>query len=243
MEISGALNIKVPNTGDTGRFVLATERICFGSIAQQHRPFRNKLVAKARRDARRRSYHVCSQRVDGQRDYNRLASRHLWRDPGWRGRLGGTVITYSIGGLNTNTEFAGTITSENVTSFGSTTGGTNITKVGTGTLTLSGVLSYSPNTLAAKNANLRGGVTTITAGTLARATAERFLVRADQTTNPSTIDIRSGRSRRRNVSNLSSASQSADDWRRSHCGQLQSRCRIAGYRKYDQQFRRHNGGG
>src|SRR4029078_2675623 len=97
--------------------------------------------------------------------------------------------SYSIGSLNTNTEFAGRITSENVLSFGSAAGGTSINKVGTGTLTLSVVLDYSPN-VAQAIPNRRGGVTTITAGTLALRNGAVLGPGADQTTNPTTVDIR-----------------------------------------------------
>src|SRR6478752_5286256 len=57
------------------------------------------------------------------------------------GQGGGTVATYSIGSLNTNTEFAGTI---DITSAPTATGGLNLLKVGTATLTLSGNLTYQP---------------------------------------------------------------------------------------------------
>jgi fibronectin-binding autotransporter adhesin len=102
------------------------------------------------------------------------------------GGSGGATTTYSIGSLNTNTEYAGTITSENITGFGSTFGGTSITKVGTGTLTLSGPLLYSPNATQAIP-NRRGGVTTISAGTLALKNAATFASGADQATNPNSI--------------------------------------------------------
>ena len=110
---------------------------------------------------------------------------------GGGGQSGGTITTYTIGSLNTNTEFAGRITSENVLSFGSAAGGTSINKVGTGTLTLSGVLDYSPN-VAQAIPNRRGGVTTITAGTLALRNGAVLGPGADQTTNPTTVDIRAG---------------------------------------------------
>ncbi len=112
---------------------------------------------------------------------------------GGGGGSGGTFTTYSIGGLNTNTEFAGRITSENVLSFGNTAGATNITKVGTGILTLSGTLDYSPN-VAQAIPNRRGGVTTIMAGTLALRNGAVLGPGADQTTNPTTVDIRAGAS-------------------------------------------------
>lgn len=78
------------------------------------------------------------------------------------GQGGGTVATYSIGNLNTNTEFAGTI---DITSAPTATGGLNLLKVGTGTLTLSGNLTYQPTLNA--TVNRRGGVTTVSTGTLA----------------------------------------------------------------------------
>lgn len=68
----------------------------------------------------------------------------------------GTFVSYQIGGLNTNTSFAGTITNVN---------GLNLFKVGSGKLTLSGTLTYTTTTNAA--ANLRGGITRVMAGTLA----------------------------------------------------------------------------
>lgn len=77
------------------------------------------------------------------------------------GEGGGTDATYVIGALNTNTEFAGNI--DNI-SAPLPNGGMSLTKVGTGTLTLSGNLSYAPT--ANTNAARRGGVTTISNGTL-----------------------------------------------------------------------------
>jgi autotransporter-associated beta strand protein len=67
----------------------------------------------------------------------------------------GTVARYNIGTLNTSTEFAGEIR---------TGAGIQINKVGTGTLTLSGNLTYGSTFNS--NAGLRGGITTVTAGTL-----------------------------------------------------------------------------
>ncbi len=102
----------------------------------------------------------------------------------------GIFATYSIGSLNTNTEFAGTITSENVTNVSggsSTAGSTNITKVGTGTLTLSGPLLYTPNATR-PNPNQRGGLTTISAGILALKNASAFASGPDAT-NPNSIII------------------------------------------------------
>ena len=79
----------------------------------------------------------------------------------------GSHATYSIGALNTDTTFAGTIdmaTSTGRESTGANTGGLNLTKVGTGTLTLSGTLNYPPT--ANSNVSRRGGITTVSAGTL-----------------------------------------------------------------------------
>jgi autotransporter-associated beta strand protein len=80
----------------------------------------------------------------------------------------GAFATYSIGALNTSTTFAGTMdvaTSTGRESTGANTGGLNLTKVGTGTLTLSGTLAYQPT--ANGTVNRRGGITTVSAGTLA----------------------------------------------------------------------------
>jgi autotransporter-associated beta strand protein len=80
----------------------------------------------------------------------------------------GAHATYSIGALNTDTTFAGTIdmaTSTGRESTGANTGGLNLTKVGTGKLTLSGTLNYPPT--ANGTVNRRGGITTVSAGTLA----------------------------------------------------------------------------
>lgn len=85
------------------------------------------------------------------------------------GQGGGTVATYSIGNLNTNTEFAGTI---DITSAPTATGGLNLLKVGSGTLTLSGNLTYQPTLNA--TVNRRGGVTTVSAGTLALKNAAQI---------------------------------------------------------------------
>jgi autotransporter-associated beta strand protein len=79
----------------------------------------------------------------------------------------GSFATYSIGALNSNTAFAGTIdmaTSTGRESTGANTGGLNLSKVGTGTLTLSGTLNYPPT--ANTTVNRRGGITTVSAGTL-----------------------------------------------------------------------------
>jgi autotransporter-associated beta strand protein len=80
----------------------------------------------------------------------------------------GSFANYSIGALNTDTTFAGTIdmaTSTGRESTGANTGGLNLTKVGTGKLTLSGTLNYPPT--ANSTVNRRGGITTVSAGTLA----------------------------------------------------------------------------
>ena len=82
------------------------------------------------------------------------------------GQGGGTFATYLIGGLNTDTEFAGTIDTTSAPTPNSATdqGGVNLTKVGTGTLTLSGTLTYQPT--GNGTVNRRGGITTVSAGTL-----------------------------------------------------------------------------
>jgi fibronectin-binding autotransporter adhesin len=79
----------------------------------------------------------------------------------------GAHATYSVGALNSNTTFAGRIDMATATgdeATGADTGGLNLTKVGTGTLTLSGTLAYQPTSRA--NVAQRGGITTISAGTL-----------------------------------------------------------------------------
>ncbi len=76
----------------------------------------------------------------------------------------GAHMIYSIGALNTDTEFAGTIDHLSGQmaegTFSNAQGGINITKVGTGKLTLSGTLNYQPtlNTGggSATNRNPRG---------------------------------------------------------------------------------------
>src|SRR5439155_16556966 len=81
------------------------------------------------------------------------------------GQSGGTVATYSIGNLNTNTEFAGTIDTASAPVSGTNNGGLNLLKIGAGKLTLSGTLAYQPTLNG--TVNRRGGVTTVSAGTLA----------------------------------------------------------------------------
>lgn len=89
---------------------------------------------------------------------------------GGGGALGGggtgSFATYVIGGLNTDTTFAGTIDVASAQpDAGTLLGGINLTKTGTGTFTLSGNLSgYQPT--ANGTANRRGGITTINGGTL-----------------------------------------------------------------------------
>ncbi|MFT3788417.1 MAG: autotransporter-associated beta strand repeat-containing protein [Tepidisphaeraceae bacterium] len=113
---------------------------------------------------------------------------------------GGSLATYTIGSLNTNTEFAGTITSENnytAATPNALVGTTNITKVGTGKLTLSGTLSYVPRQYASGSTStlqtfgVRGGITTVSAGTLA-LTNTATVPGGDNAANLSTIDVRSG---------------------------------------------------
>jgi fibronectin-binding autotransporter adhesin len=84
------------------------------------------------------------------------------------GGIAGAFANYSIGALNVNTSFAGTIDNGSATAAettGADTGGLNLTKVGTGTLTLSGTLAYQPT--GNGTVNRRGGITTVSAGTLA----------------------------------------------------------------------------
>jgi autotransporter-associated beta strand protein len=81
---------------------------------------------------------------------------------------GVTPARYHIGALNTDTEFAGTIqNSGTVAGPDPDTGSILIEKVGSAKLTFSGNLTYT--TAAITNPELRGGVTRITAGTLAVA--------------------------------------------------------------------------
>lgn len=89
------------------------------------------------------------------------------------GQGGGFVAYYVVGSLNTDTEFAGTIDNTSapyalanaqVAAPPYVNGGLVLTKVGTGTLTLSGTLNYRPT--SSLDATRRGGVTTITGGTL-----------------------------------------------------------------------------
>ncbi|MCA9234775.1 MAG: autotransporter-associated beta strand repeat-containing protein [Planctomycetales bacterium] len=82
------------------------------------------------------------------------------------GEGGGSFANYQIGALNTDTEFAGTIDTTSSPTPNSTTdlGGLNLTKVGTGVLTLSGTLNYQPT--GNSNSSRRAGITTIADGTL-----------------------------------------------------------------------------
>lgn len=96
----------------------------------------------------------------------------------------GTVARYNIGSLNTSTEFAGEIR---------TGAGIQINKVGSGTLTLSGNLNYTSTFNS--TADRRGGITTVTAGTLKLTSFAAIpggvsdLVVGEL---PTTIDIRAG---------------------------------------------------
>jgi autotransporter-associated beta strand protein len=103
-----------------------------------------------------------------------------------QGGAAGTVVSYQIGGLNTDTVFAGNVTTGN---------GINIFKVGTGTLELSGTLSYQPR--ADVNLPRRGGITRVEAGTLKLTGPAAIMGGIDDTgtaTNGgllySTIDVR-----------------------------------------------------
>lgn len=105
-----------------------------------------------------------------------------------QGGAAGSVVTYSIGNLNNNTNFAGAVTTGN---------GINIFKVGTGTQEFSGTLTYAPTTNAI--ANRRGGIMRIEAGTVKLSGAAAIPAGVDDTgtaTNlgllPTTVDIRAG---------------------------------------------------
>ena len=101
------------------------------------------------------------------------------------GGAAGTVATYQLGGMNTNTTWAGAITTG--------AGGINLFKVGTGKLTLSGALSYT-STLNAL-ADLRGGITRVSAGTLALTGSAAISGGVNDVTLGelyTTVDIRSG---------------------------------------------------
>jgi autotransporter-associated beta strand protein len=82
------------------------------------------------------------------------------------GPAAGRTLTWSIGGLNTSTGFTGVIADS--------TGPTAITKVGTGTLTLSGTDTYS-------------GLTTVNAGTLALASGYAMPSVSGTLLNPLTV--------------------------------------------------------
>lgn len=75
-----------------------------------------------------------------------------------QGGTGGTVVTYEIGSLNSNTTYAGATATNN---------GFNLNKVGSAKLTLSGTLGHTTTNNALPD--LRGGITRITSGTLALA--------------------------------------------------------------------------
>lgn len=110
----------------------------------------------------------------------------------------GGVARYQIGSNNADSTFAGKITANIASSTGN--GGLDLIKVGTGKLTLSGELSYSPVNTAtggqAGNADRRGGITTINAGTLALTGAATLPAGRDDTGALgllySTVDIRPG---------------------------------------------------
>lgn len=101
-----------------------------------------------------------------------------------QGAIGGPVILYEIGAMNTDSTFAGAVTTSN---------GINISKVGTGKLTLSGNLTYTSNLNA--SADLRGGITRVIGGTLAlsgTAAIPGGVVDATLGNLFTTIDVRSG---------------------------------------------------
>lgn len=101
----------------------------------------------------------------------------------------GGVARWVIGGNDTNSDHAGAITPSD--------GGLSLIKNGTGTLTLSGPLSYSPVNTAdggqAGNPDRRGGITTINAGTLALTGSSALPAGTDDTANLgllwATVDI------------------------------------------------------
>jgi fibronectin-binding autotransporter adhesin len=95
-----------------------------------------------------------------------------------QGASNGTYVSYQIGALNSSTTFAGNVTQGN---------GLNLIKVGTGTLTLTGTLSYMPSTNA--DVSLRGGLTRVEAGTLKLVGATAIPGGLDDPTQ-STIDLR-----------------------------------------------------
>jgi fibronectin-binding autotransporter adhesin len=95
-----------------------------------------------------------------------------------QGASNGTYVSYQIGALNSSTTFAGNVTQGN---------GLNLIKVGTGTLTLTGTLSYMPSTNA--DVSLRGGLTRVEAGTLKLNGATAIPGGLDDATQ-STIDLR-----------------------------------------------------
>jgi fibronectin-binding autotransporter adhesin len=96
-----------------------------------------------------------------------------------RGGSSGTASTYQIGSLSTNTVFAGTIATGN---------GLNLFKRGTGTLELSGTLSYQPT--ADATLSRRGGITRIEAGTL-KLSGAAVIQGGLNALTPSTVDVRS----------------------------------------------------
>ena len=102
------------------------------------------------------------------------------------GQGGGTFANYSIGALNTDTVYAGTIDS---TTAPDPDGSLNLTKVGTGKLTLSGTLTYQPTANA--NAGRRGGIATVAAGTLA-LTNSAAIPGGIAGNNLATVDVQAG---------------------------------------------------
>jgi autotransporter-associated beta strand protein len=95
-----------------------------------------------------------------------------------QGGTNGTFVSYQVGGLNSSTTFAGNVT---------TGTGINLLKTGTGTLTLSGTLSYQPTTNA--DIGLRGGVTRVENGVLKLVGATAIPGGVDDTTL-ATVDVR-----------------------------------------------------
>jgi fibronectin-binding autotransporter adhesin len=184
----GTLNVSVGTPGNTGNFALAANSPTSNQSRFLTSSFLNTAVNI----------------TDGATLYTRTNSTGNTIDlgslSGTTGAIleggavaGGTFANYSIGALNTNTEFAGTITSEFALS--AAVGTTNITKVGTGKLTLSGTLNYTPSANAL-GALRRGGITTVVGGTLALKNLAQAPAGSDPAgtgvSNLTTIDVRSG---------------------------------------------------
>jgi fibronectin-binding autotransporter adhesin len=96
----------------------------------------------------------------------------------------GSAATYIVGGLNTNTNFAGNVTTGN---------GINIFKVGTGTQEFSGTLTYAPTNNGTPNR--RGGIMRVEVGTVKLSGAAAIPAGITDGTLgdlPTSLDIRAG---------------------------------------------------